>query len=534
MNLRALAPPWHWLVQSYCRLTRLQRIAGGAALILVLGYTALVVGAFAFARFGRGVLQVRCVDMALPWRWDRVTRAFAEHNISAGFAAARTDRWSEAVSFLRSGLTKLPEHRGGRLLYAEALLRARLPERARETLLDGIRFHRDDARYLSAVVEFLFRQEDDYAVIAVARDLRDNAPPHPARDHVLAIAAARACLLRGNLDAAEDFLVRSPTALVSLEGRLLQSRLEWERGYRELALVQLRELVRENSAHAEPRAELLRRLQELGRWDEARRAGVELTLSHPTLAAARLHLIAAYRRDRDTRALERETDAFLVQFAHEPTALLALADAAATAGDAVLVARVSKALAEAAPADAPFGLLAAEAQIATGEYAAALQYLRQLETDRPELAHRHAALFHSLRCVAHRGLGDARTADNFLLLFLQQPSLRVENLLAFAQRLAALGAEDAAERVLARAHTADPNDQPVLTRLVEVGLLLSRVDELPERVRRLSAMRRPSADVLRVAQHQLGSDRFLFAPGRDEALSAIEAALRRTSFASLR
>jgi len=42
-------------------------------------------------------------------------------------------------------------------------------------------------------------------------------------------------------------------------------------------------------------------------------------------------------------------------------------------------------------------------------------------------------------------------------------------------------------------------------------------------------MRRPSPDIMRVAQHKLGSDLFLFSAERPAALDAVRVALEKSS-----
>jgi hypothetical protein len=83
-------------------------------------------------------------------------------------------------------------------------------------------------------------------------------------------------------------------------------------------------------------------------------------------------------------------------------------------------------------------------------------------------------------------------------------------------------------RVLARAVEADPRNQAALTRLVELELELDRLEALAAHARRLMALRRPSADLLRAVHHALGSDRLLFSREARDAYAAVSRALEKS------
>ena len=135
------------------------------------------------------------------------------------------------------------------------------------------------------------------------------------------------------------------------------------------------------------------------------------------------------------------------------------------------------------------------------------------------------ALLSSLQSIAHYGLGNIDAAHLFLTYFLNQPNLRAKNLLAIANRLTAIDASEEARPTLLRAIAVDPPNQAAVSRLVELDL--NHIDELPAHLRRLLTMRKPSPHILRVAQHKLGSDLFLFSAERPAVLEAVRVALER-------
>jgi len=132
----------------------------------------------------------------------------------------------------------------------------------------------------------------------------------------------------------------------------------------------------------------------------------------------------------------------------------------------------------------------------------------------------------SLQAIASIGLGDQQAARAFFADFITSLDLRADNLLALANRCAALGAGDIARQLLSRSLEIDPKNQAALTRLTQLDWEFNEISALAGHVRQLLAMRRPSPDLLRVAQYKLGSDLLLFASDAQTALADLEALLQ--------
>ncbi|MSU24607.1 MAG: hypothetical protein EXS32_12395 [Opitutus sp.] len=263
--------------------------------------------------------------------------------------------------------------------------------------------------------------------------------------------------------------------------------------------------------------------------DEARRLSLAFQIAHPTLPGPRIELLHAYLDAGERDRADREADALIRDFPADPLALLALANFAANTANPTLARRLTDhAKALRLPWEA-HAILAVEALVVARDFSGALDAVRDLLRENPTWATSYTALLNSLQAIAHYGRGDSETGHLFLLKFLQPSDLRAENLLAIARRLTEVEAGEEARQTLERASAADPLNQAALTRLVELDLNLNRLDELPVHLRRLVAMRRPSADVLRVAQHKLGSDHFLFSADRTATLEAVRLALERTA-----
>lgn len=506
---------------------RWMRVLGFMGGLAVAGYVAAALAAFGFVRYVRQTEAVGFSDILLPSRWDHYRVARGDQQIAAAKRFVEERKFTESFLFARSGVASSPGNRDGRLLLTDLLLAARQPDNARRTLLDGLRYHAADPVYVKAVVTFLLQRQEDAQVVALARRFLPAAVPGSDHARLLALAASTASVFRGNYDQAEDFLRTVPRLADSREGRLLSAKLEWDRGYRELALLQFRQLAAELPQDAEVHRELVGHLRQQGLMDEARRRSLERQIAFPEEVGPRIELLHTYRQAGDAARVARESDALLRDFAGDRAALLSLADFAASAGDVALMRRiVGQAAARGRERD-PFALLLVETLVVARDFQGAVEAIRGYRAEFTEGGRNYDAFFDSLQAAALLGLGDDPGATMFLNSLLGQPNLRAENLLAVANRLTDLGAAEAARRTLLRAVEVDPLNQAALTRLVELDVILHAGDDLAAHVQRLIRMRRPSPDILRVAQLKLGSDLFLFSRSCPGALEAVRLALGR-------
>ena len=531
MNRRGGVVAWFVRAGPGPRRRRVRRIRVLVFLgaLAVAGWLGAALTAFGFVRCVRGVTAVGFTDILLPSRWEHYRVAQGDQQIAEAGRFVEERKFTEGFLSARAGVAAAPGHRDGRLLLADLFVAARQPDNARRALLDGLRYHAADPVYVKAVVTFLLQRQEDAQVIALARRLLPAAVPGSDHARLLALAAGTASVLRGNYDQAEDFLRAVPRLADSREGRLLAARLEWDRGYRELALVQFRQLASEWPEDAEVHRALVGHLRPQGLMDEARRRSLERQIAFPKEVGPRIELLHAYRQAGEAGRVAREADALLRDFAGDSAALLALANFAANVGDVALMRRiVGEAAARGMDHDL-FALLRVETLVVARDFPGAVEAIRGYRAAFPAGERTHAGVLDSLQAAASLGLGDDSAATMFLNSFLGQADLRADNLLAVAHRLADLGADDAARRTLARAVELDPLNQAALTRLVEAEVMVNAGEDLARHVQRLIRMRRPSPDILRVAQLKLGSDRFLFSEPCAVALEAVRVALARPS-----
>ncbi len=488
---------------------------------------ALTAGVFLLVRYQQQVAAVSYLDFLMPTRWPRVRVARGDHRIAVATTLAATGQRLQALLLVCGGVSLSPANRDSRLLLAQLLTEAGRPELARQILLDGLAYQHDDPNYLRPLFSFLFQHQSDASVIAIARKYLPRQPAATERNHLYSLAAATAGYFRGDYDLAEDFLRAQPTLADSRYGRLLIAKIEGERGYRDLALLRLRELAAAFPDDTEIHSELASHLNRAGLLDEVRRAALAFQIAHPALPGPRIELLRAYYHASEHARSAREVDAFIRDFSDDAGALLALADFAANTGDVPLARQLTELARAHHFAWEPHAILAVEALVVARDFHGALDATRDLLHDHPDWTARFAPVLYSLQAIAHFGLSDTESASLLLTNYLNQTCLRAENLLAIAQRLVDVDAADYARQTLMRAIVADPLNQAALTRLVELDLNLNHIDELPTHLTRLLTMRKPSPDILRVAQFKLGSDLFLFSTERSFYLPPSESPSKR-------
>ncbi len=504
---------------------RWRRVALALLMFAAAGYGALVGTAYGVVRHHRGLTELRFADVALPWRWSRYRVARGDELVRLAEQLFAQEKYREALMYLKTGVAHSPANRDGRLLLARLLVASGQGTLARRTLFDGLPYHAGDAAYWRPLLGTLLQEQADAVVIALARRYLPRTPRSAASARTLALAAATASYFRQDYAACAEFLRRCPALAGSRDGRLLLAKADYDAGYRELALVQLRALAGEDSGDYDVLRELAFCWRESGRPEEGRRALLACALARPAQNPARVDLLRLYYEQRDQDAIARSLTEFARDGPREPGLLIAAAGAAADAGDLPGVRRL---LAAAPPEHAMTGeFLAIEAMLTARDYEAALAAARTLATDAANAGPGSPALIASLRAIAYLGIGDAADARAFVATLLAQPRLRPDNLLAVANRLAALDGGELARQALKRAVEIDPLYQPALARLVELDLLLNRVDDLAVDARRLTELRRPPVELLRVVRHKLSTDLFLYSPENEGALAAIERVVAR-------
>lgn len=502
---------WRRLMLSFCALS--------VAILLMLPFAAWV-----YVHSYKGVKDVTYLHLALPWRWDEYRVIRGAHYVTTAKEMLTTAQWRGAYLNLRVGLQKDPANREGRLLLAQFYRMLRRFELAEETLLEGLAYHRKDEAYFQSVLQFLLQLQSDERIMSLANEALADPDASVMHKRSAAVYAAMAHAYRGSYDRAEDLIIAHQLG-ETREGRMLAARIEWERGYPELALIKLEQLRAGLPADDEVAGMLAGHYREMGRLDDARRLNLLRQVMNPASPQPRIALLRLLAETGDTEAAKREVDEVMEDFQSDGPALVQLAEYAANHGDTALVRRIYE---HCKAADLPWdvtAVLTVESCIVAGRHQEALDLTRELLRENPEWSRRHYTLFNGLQAIALHGLGDHEAAKLFMKNFLGQANIRSEQLASVSARLAAVGAADEARDLLARAVLDDPLNQAALTKLIELDLKAGRLEELPAAVRKLLTMRKPSPQLLARVRDELGRDRWLFLAGRTEALDELGAAL---------
>jgi thioredoxin-like negative regulator of GroEL len=501
------------------------RLAVLLVTIAIAGWFGLAAAGYMFVKYQREFAEVRFTDILLPNRWDDYRIARGDHYIERAKAGLKEGNHREAFHFVRVGVGASPANSEGRLLLAQFFAVWGRADLAQRTLIEGLPYGENNPEFLKALFDFLIQNQEDAEVLAIGKRLLPAIPNATPRNQLVALAAATAQFFRGSYDDAEDLLA-AYSLLRTKDGRLLQARIDWDRGARDQALIRLENCATESPGEDEYFVQLTAFHRDAGNWADVQRLAILRQLTNPNNPAPQIDLLYAYAATGSREKLRKEVDAIFRDFPANPQVILALGDFATNQGDTELASRVLDHsrfhnLGSEGPA-----LMLAESYIVAKRYSEALALIQQFSRENPEWLKRYAAVFNGLQAIASFGLGSLDDGELYLNTFLSQPSLRVENLVAVSGRLLAIGATEPARRVLAAATRADPKNQAALTRLIELDLETGRTDELHANLMRLLTMRRPSPTLLAKAARILGSDRYYFLAGRDELLDEIERAIR--------
>lgn len=496
------------------------RLAAFLGVLAVIGWIGLATAGYLFVKYQRDFAEVRFTDILLPGRWDDYRIARGNHYVERAKAELKEGNYREAFHFVRVGVGAAPANTEGRLLLAQFFAVWGRPDLAQRTLVEGLPHGKDDPEFLKALFGFLLQNQEDSQVLGIsATVLPANGEPTP-RNQLVALAAATAHYFRGSYDDAED-LLNAYSLLRTKDGRLLQARIDWDRGLRDQALIRLENFAAESPGEDEYYVQLTAFHREAGNWSDVERLAVLRQLTNPANPAPRIDLLYAYAETGSKEKLRGEIDAIFREFGSNAQVILALGDYAANQGNVDLARRVlDHARFHNLGSEGP-ALMLAESHVVAGRFPEALALIQQFGRENPEWLKKYAAVFNGLQAIASYGHGSRDDGELYLNNFLSQPSLRVENLVAVSGRLLAIGATEPARRALAAATQADPKNQAALTRLIELDLKSGRSDDLPANLRRLLTMRRPSRTLLENAARSLGSDRHFFMAGRESLLDAI-------------
>lgn len=463
-------------------------------------------------------------DRIYPPNWDKYREARGDSYITQAQDSIKSGDFSKSFHQVRAGLARSPHNLGGRLQLADMYQAMGLGELAQNTLVEGTRYHFNEIPYMRRAIHVLFSQQKDSDIVKLSDSLLSNEELGSESEQLLRIAKANALFFRGNFDQTEDTLSDEHISKLP-ESRLLQARIEWDRGFPELALALIEQLNIEFPKNLEIYRHQIQWLIADGQIESARQTSFLRRIRYPDQAQPRIDLLYAFDKAGEEITIENDARSLLRDFHGNYAVLLQLGDFAANTGRVDIAQQVVAHAAQQNMALEGPALMVVEAMITAGDYRSALDQTQQTLTDNPEWKDKLAPVFNGLQAICYHALGEREEANLFLGNYLSLDSLRAENLVAVSKRLDDVGASREARMVLDHAVQRDSLNQAALTRLIEFDLNSANAPELPSNLRQIMNMRRPPTTLLRQAYDKVGQDRFMFVEDRNQLMQQLLAKL---------
>ncbi len=474
-----------------------------------------------FMKIERAFTEVRYTQvLQLPWQWEEFKRSKADFWVRQGMELYRLGYYREAYDLLRAGVPDAPENTEARIALARIYLMAGRNDFARELLVVGLEHSADQFDYVRSVLGFLFSQQADEVVATLMDKLIETHAPETKLHQLARSAQAIAYFNRDHYAEAEKTLAAGGL-LANPQSRLLLARIAWEKGLRETALLQLRELHRAYPADDEIFTNLVAHLRQAGLGAEIRRVSIDRQIKFPDQTEAYLEFLNNSQDPADhARRDETERD-YLTHFATNAEALVKLSEYSAKNGRVTLAEETlarCRSLGKGVPGAASAVL---SAKLEVGDFAQALVRVDALGAEDLGWNEPQRAILAGFRMVALFGLGKEVEAEPELGRLLESRYLTAQSATALALRLQRMGQSDSALKLLRRAVEVDPLYQPALVALLRAEQPNRDLAELRPLVERLPSLRKPPADLLAELRATFESDRYLYLPKRADLVAKL-------------
>jgi len=458
--------------------------------------------------------------LQIPWRWQEFKREKAAYWVRQGLELYRLGQYRDAYDLLRAGVPEVPENTEARIALARIYLMAGRNDFTRDVLVEGLAHNADQYDYVRSVLGFLFSQQADEVVTVLLAKIIETTPPE-AQLHQLARSAQAIALFNRDHYAEAEKTLQDGGLLANPQSRLLLARIAWEKGLRETALLQLRELHRAYPADDEIFNNLVAHLRQAEAGAEIRRISIDRQIKFPDRPEAYLEFLNNSQEQANLgRRDEAERD-YITHFANNPEALAKLSEYAAKNGRAALSEEIlsrCRSLRKGVDASA---LAVLSAYLEAGDFARALARANELGAEDLGWSESKRTILAGFRMVALFGLGKEVEAEPELGRLLESRYFTAQAATSLARGLTSMGQTESALKLLRHAVEVDVLYQPALVALLRAEQSARDMAELRPLVERLPTLRKPPADLLAQLRATFESDRYLYLPKRAELVAKL-------------
>jgi hypothetical protein len=474
-----------------------RRICLIAAAVAGAGWLALTAGAWAEIRYHRGFSNVRYVDLALPWRWDRYRADIGLHDLALGRLEMESLRPDLALVHFRSAQALAPDSLEARRMVARADYLLGFKSEALALLRTGVgaAADADNQAYLLDYFRFAFDLQADDEAFATGLRLLPRQPSASRVHPLIVLAMATARFNRGYYMESERILGEWGLQDL-LEGDILVAQCEFERGQRGPAISRLdADLAR--YANRDPILVALEGLfLEQGRQEAVRQYAFLRAIDQPASAPVQMDLICADHaagRKADERA---EINDYCALFRADAGALALLSQFAANTGEPATASRAREMARRGGLPVAEFDLCVAQACLVAQDYRSALRAVSIAQGEGGLESRPGGALLSGIKVVALLAEGDAGAELAFSRFLAVSRGLRPIAGLFLVKQLRQAGLAAPSRQLLDRICSEHPGDEGVLAEVVRSDSVLHNRAALSAHLPLLLKMRKPPRDAL--------------------------------------
>lgn len=482
---------------------------------------------FYFFRNIREFDEVSVVDMFLfPFNRATVREQQGEYQIDQAIAALEREDYRRAFSLLREGLARAPRHVEGRLLLAR-IYEGWRPDLATEVLKEGLEDGKENPDYLRYYFGLLLANKEDSTILETTDQLMETELD-AASERILQVSRLQSAMYRGRFDIVRE-IFETTDLENSLDGVLLGTQLYILTGNPETA-TEILESVLNTAAASEGNLEpiyvqLVRALNERELHDEARETALEMVIRDPLEWRPRLLLVEVLSASGMLERRDREIEDLIQQHRNDEEAMVALARVCGEYGNVQASSRLYEVALENGYNLGLFTLSLIESYVRDGQNEEAIQLCNELVREDPAWLATADSTFNAIRSLAYFRNGNPELGQLYLGNFLGSRQLTPNVMVQAARSFERFGLPAQAQAILERAYQLEPDNQDVLTLLIQVEMQLGVSHSVDEHLRALFELRRPGYDLIGRIHNQLQSDRFLYTENRMGLLRELEAIL---------